>query len=208
MASSYMKLVDMQYIDYLVDIFENPSYTNSNELISFFIKFEFIAMQSLTVILGDREYIQYWSEKAKSRLLNYCMVVLLKAVDAQIPPNSNSNQTEEASSYSKNSTKQTSNYSNINHIKFAEQTANKHSLAHTIITINELLRNHENMKMFYRYHKPFKQLIIELYKKYGAKSKYSAIDPGISYALHHLMRVLYIKTQSKVNGKLDEKMSI
>ena len=81
----------------------------------------------------------------------------------------------------------------INHIFYAEQHSNKHSLAHTIMTVTELLRNDDNMKLFYRYHRPFKQLIIKLYKKYGAKSQYIRTDPGISYALNHLMRVLYIK---------------
>ncbi len=65
MISAYMKLVDMQYIDCLVDIFENPIYTNSTELLPFFVKFEFITMQSLTVILGDAEYSGLWSDKAK-----------------------------------------------------------------------------------------------------------------------------------------------
>ena len=64
MISAYMKLVDMQYIDCLVDIFDNPSYTVT-EFLPFFIKFEFITMQSLTVILGDAEYSQLWSDKAK-----------------------------------------------------------------------------------------------------------------------------------------------
>ena len=85
---------------------------------------------------------------------------------------------------------------NINHIYYAEQHTNKHSLAHTIMTVTELLRNDDNMKMFYRYHKPFKQLIVQLYKKYGAKSQFIRIDPGISYALNHLMRALYIKSAS------------
>ena len=83
---------------------------------------------------------------------------------------------------------------NINHIYYAEQHTNKHSLAHTIMTVTELLRNDDNMKMFYRYHRPFKQLIVQLYKKYGAKSQFIRIDPGISYALNHLMRALYIKS--------------
>ena len=65
MMSSYMKLVDMQYIDCLVDIFENPRFTETSEYLPFFIKFEFITMQSLTVILGDPEYSQFWSDKAK-----------------------------------------------------------------------------------------------------------------------------------------------
>lgn len=88
----------------------------------------------------------------------------------------------------------------INHIFYAEQHTNKHSLAHTIMTVTELLRNDENMKLFYRYHRPFKQLIIQLYKKYGAKSLYIRTDPGISYALNHLMRVLYIKNSMPVTN--------
>lgn len=60
----YRKLVDMQYIDCIVDIFENSKYTDPN-FVPFFIKFEFITMQSLTVILGDTEYSKLWSDKAK-----------------------------------------------------------------------------------------------------------------------------------------------
>ena len=85
----------------------------------------------------------------------------------------------------------------INHIFYAEQHTNKHSLAHTIMTVTELLRNDNRMKLFYRYHRPFKQLVIKLYKKYGAKSQYIRTDPGISYALNHLMRVLYIKNMQQ-----------
>jgi hypothetical protein len=70
MISPYTKLVDMQYIDCLVDIFENPIYTESNELLPFFVKFELITMQSLTVILGDVEYSQLWSDKAKYVISN------------------------------------------------------------------------------------------------------------------------------------------
>ncbi len=64
MIVSYMKLVDLQYIDCIVDILEDTKYTDQN-FVPFFIKFEFISMQSLTVILGDDEYSQFWSEKAK-----------------------------------------------------------------------------------------------------------------------------------------------
>ena len=121
MCAQYMKLVDMQYIDCLVDIFESPHLLASmmlatstsaaastssssscssthdsssaaaaaaelaaageqhqhpstadaatikqlNECLPFFVKFEFISMQSLTVILGDAEYSRFWSDKAK-----------------------------------------------------------------------------------------------------------------------------------------------
>jgi hypothetical protein len=109
------------------------------------------------------------------------MIVLLKASGAY-PNIINNDQVEQ-----------------INHIFYAEQHSNKHSLAHTIMTVTELLRNDENMKLFYRYHRPFKQLIIQLYKKYGAKSLYIRTDPGISYALNHLMRVLYIKNTQMPN---------
>jgi len=65
MMPSYIKLVDMQYIDFIVDIFENQQLMNSDEYLPFFVKFEFITMQSLTVILGDAEFSNLWSEKAK-----------------------------------------------------------------------------------------------------------------------------------------------
>jgi hypothetical protein len=191
MMSSYMKLVDMQYIDCLVDIFENQDFTQNNELLPFFIKFEFITMQSLTVILGDGEYTKFWSDKAKTRLLNYCMIVLLKAAGAYPPSSSGDTNTLNINLL-------------INHIFYAEQHNNKHSLAHTIMTITELLRNDDNMKQFYKGHRPFKQLIVQLYKKYGAKSDFIRTDPGISYALNHLMRVLYIKQTFAAAQKTNE----
>jgi hypothetical protein len=122
----------------------------------------------------------------RTRLLNYCMTVLLKAVGACATSQNN--------------------YESVNHIFYAEQKSHKHSLAHTIMTVTELLRNDSNMKQFYRYHRPFKQLIVQLYKKYGAKSQYSRLDPGISYALNHLMRVLYINN-TKQQQQIEEAMT-
>lgn len=118
------------------------------------------------------------------------MIVLLKAAGAF--PVTSGNSSDGSGS---NSSDCLDNH--INHIFYAEQHTNKHSLAHTIMTVTELLRNDDNMKTFYRYHRPFKQLIVQLYKKYGAKSQFIRIDPGISYALNHLMRVLYIKSAAQ-----------
>lgn len=227
MESAYMKLVDMQYIDYLVDIFEIPLFTTTPDYIQFFIKFESIAMQSLTVILGDREYINYWSETAKTRLINYCMIILLKAINSYKEPDVVGGAGSLSSSSSLASTGmpatnggsgggdggggggddgvmlKTSRYG-LNHIIYAEETGCNHSLAFTIITANELLRNDPKMRVFYRHHKHFKCLIIRLYKKYGAKSKtkFSYTYPGISYALNHLVRVLYLRNQQNAIGKL------
>ena len=113
----------------------------------------------------------------RTRLLNYCMIVLLKAAGALTEANET-----------------------INHIFYAEQHTNKHSLAHTIMTVTELLRYDSNMRLYYRYHKPFKHLIVQLIEKYGAKSIYIKTDPGISYALNHLIRVLYIKTSTSATA--------
>lgn len=93
-----------------------------------------------------------------------------------------------------------------NHILYAEETGCNHSLAFAIITVNELLRSDSKMRMFYRHHQHFKWLIIRLYKKYGAKSKtkYSYTYPGISYALNHLMRVLYLRLQLQQQQQLKQ----
>ncbi len=64
MSSAYSKLVDMQYIDCIVDTCETPKYTEFY-YVPFFIQFEFISMQSLTVILGNDQYSHLWSDKAK-----------------------------------------------------------------------------------------------------------------------------------------------
>lgn len=199
----------MQYIDFLVDIFETPKYTEQQEYILFFIKFETIAMQSLTVILGDREYIDRWSEAAKIRLINYCMIVLLKAINAYKSPQIQCqqqpklNSKEESVKVEASSSPSTVSRFGNNHIIYAEENSCNHSLAFAIITINELLRNDCKMRTFYRHHRHFKCLIVRLYKKYGAKSKtkFSLAYPGISYALNHLMRVLYLRTQDKPTSK-------
>ncbi len=64
MSNSYVKLIDVQYIDCIVDICETPKYTEFY-YVPFFIQFEFISMQSLTVILGHEQYSHLWSDKAK-----------------------------------------------------------------------------------------------------------------------------------------------
>ena len=109
------------------------------------------------------------------------------------------------------------NIAKVNHIGFAEEREHKHSLAHTIMSVTELMRHDEQMKLFYRYHRHFKQLLVKLYKKYGAKSAAAAAaaaaasssdhvpmprhnDPGIAYALNHLMRVLYIKSSTSTSA--------
>jgi hypothetical protein len=208
----YRKLVDMQYIDYLIDIFQTPLYTTQADYIQFFIKFESIAMQSLTVILGDRDYSAMWSENARVRLVNYCMIILLKAINAyreSKPPggprsnnngsSSSNNSSSNSSSASVGSTVATSGLYGRNHIIYAEKNNCNHSLAFAIITLNELLRNDSKMRLYYRHHKLFKRLIVCLYKKYSPKSKsqFSYVYPGISYALNHLMRVLFLRSTSQ-----------
>lgn len=220
MESAYMKLVDMQYIDYLVDIFETPAFTTNPEYIQFFIKFESIAMQSLTVILGDHEYIHRWSEKARTRLINYCMIILLKAINsfgggggganggggggetAMVPSSSSASASASATGTPGPIVGPMPTRYGINHILYAEETGCNHSLAFAIITVNELLRSDLKMKVYYRHHRHFKCLIVRLYKKYGAKSKtkFSHTYPGISYALNHLMRVLYLRPQMNSHG--------
>jgi hypothetical protein len=184
----------MQYIDFIVDTFENEAYTASADYLPLFIKFEFMAMQSLTVILGDRDYSEFWSDKAKTRLLNYSMIVLFKAAGLYNPLN------YKHKHHHSHSQQQQHQLPYINHIFYAEQNMNKHSLAHTIMTITELVRFDANMRLFYKNHKPFKQLIVSLYKKYGAKSKFINLDPGISYALNHLIRVLYIQNINRTDS--------
>jgi hypothetical protein len=192
----------MQFIDFIVDIFDNDAYTANAEYLPLFIKFEFMAMQSLTVILGDKDYSDFWSDKAKARLLNYSMIVLLKAAGLY----NHTHYKHKNSGGGPNSNNHAS-LAHINHIYYAEQNANKHSLAHTIMTITELIRYDTNIWLFYKNHKQFKHLIISLYKKYGAKSKFITIDPGISYALNHLIRVLYIQNVNQSSNEKQQQQS-
>jgi hypothetical protein len=57
----YQYLIDMQFIDILIDLFQNEQY-KSNDSIIYFIKFESFALQCLHIILQCPEHVDMWSE--------------------------------------------------------------------------------------------------------------------------------------------------
>lgn len=57
----YQHLIDMQFIDILIDLFQNEQY-KSQEYLIYFIKFESFALQCLQMILQSPEHVDMWSE--------------------------------------------------------------------------------------------------------------------------------------------------
>ena len=57
----YQHLIDMQFIDILLDLFENEEY-KTNDLIIYFIKFESFALQCVHLMLQCAEHVDMWSE--------------------------------------------------------------------------------------------------------------------------------------------------
>jgi hypothetical protein len=51
----------MQFIDILIDLFENEEYKSNNYII-YFIKFESFALQCLQIMLQSAEHVDMWSE--------------------------------------------------------------------------------------------------------------------------------------------------
>jgi hypothetical protein len=57
----YQHVIDMQFIDILLDLFEHEQY-KSNESIIYFIKFESFALQCVHIMLQCAEHVDMWSE--------------------------------------------------------------------------------------------------------------------------------------------------
>jgi len=57
----YQHLIDMQFIDILIDLFQNEQY-KKNDYIIYFIKLESFALQCLHLILQCAEHVDMWSE--------------------------------------------------------------------------------------------------------------------------------------------------
>ena len=61
LLSFYQHLIDMQFIDILIDLFDQQQY-KSTEMIIYFIKFESLALQCVYIMLQCAEHVDMWSE--------------------------------------------------------------------------------------------------------------------------------------------------
>ena len=69
LLGSYQNLIDMQFIDILIDIFENREFKSTDSVI-YFIKFESLALQCLHIMLHHVEHVDMWSESTSRRSKN------------------------------------------------------------------------------------------------------------------------------------------
>jgi len=61
LLGSYQHLIDMQFIDIVIDLFENSEY-KCIDFVVYFIKFESLALQTLNIMLQCAEHVDMWSE--------------------------------------------------------------------------------------------------------------------------------------------------
>ncbi len=61
LLGSYQHLIDMQFIDIVIDLFENSEY-KCIDYVVYFIKFESLALQTLNIMLQCAEHVDMWSE--------------------------------------------------------------------------------------------------------------------------------------------------
>ncbi|CAF0887799.1 unnamed protein product [Rotaria sp. Silwood1] len=177
LLSYYQHLIDMQFIDILIDLFEYQQY-KSNDLIIYFIKFESLALQCLYIILQCAEHVDMWSEKAQIRLVNYCCTLLYKSI-LDDDKDDNSRRIE------------------INHIIYAEQHRIIHSLCYSILTFLSIVRSRKEIGRFYRENEHFRELLNAMRHKYNAQNEYLSPDPSISCALNQVVNSIFDRHQRK-----------
>jgi hypothetical protein len=61
LIGSYQHLIDMQFIDIVIDLFETNEY-KTIDCVVYFIKFESLALQCLHIMLQCAEHVDMWSE--------------------------------------------------------------------------------------------------------------------------------------------------
>jgi len=61
LIDSYQHLIDMQFIDIVIDLFETNEYKYVDYIV-YFIKFESLALQCLHIMLQCAEHVDMWSE--------------------------------------------------------------------------------------------------------------------------------------------------
>lgn len=61
LIGEYQRLIDMQFIDIIIDVFDNNEYKHIDHIV-YFIKFESLALQCLNILLQCAEHVDMWSE--------------------------------------------------------------------------------------------------------------------------------------------------
>ncbi|CAF0846204.1 unnamed protein product [Adineta ricciae] len=174
----YQHLIDMQFIDILLDLFENDEY-KTNDLIIYFVKFESFALQCVHLMLQCAEHVDMWSEKAQIRLVNYCCTLLYKSV------------LEDEDKH------QRSRGMKANHIIYAEQHGLVHSLSSAVLTFLNVVRCRKEIGRFYRENEHFRELINVMKQKYAQRSEFVRRDPSISCALEQVLSVMFDRHERK-----------
>ncbi|CAF4741493.1 unnamed protein product, partial [Rotaria magnacalcarata] len=169
LLNHYQHLIDMQFIDILIDLFEYQQY-KTNESIVYFIKFESLALQCLYIMLQCASHVDMWSEKAQIRLVNYCCTILYKSI---------LDDDDKCDDYSKRI--------EINHILYAEQHEMIHSLSYSILTFLSIVRCRKEIGRFYRENEHFRELLNAMRQKYNSRNEYLSRDSSISSALDQLI---------------------
>ncbi|UJR10306.1 hypothetical protein I4U23_014512 [Adineta vaga] len=183
LLACYQHLIDMQFIDILLDLFENDEY-KTNESIVYFIKFESFALQCIHLILQCAEHVDMWSEKAQIRLVNYCCTLLYKSV---LEDEDKHHQQQQHRSRG----------IKINHIIYAEQHGAVHSLSSGILTFLNVVRCRKEIGRFYRENEHFRELINVMKQKYGHRSEFIRRDPSISCALDQVVTIMFDRHERK-----------
>ncbi|CAF1163967.1 unnamed protein product [Rotaria sp. Silwood1] len=177
LLSYYQHLIDMQFIDILIDLFEYQQY-KSNDSIVYFIKFESLALQCLYITLQCAEHVDMWSEKAQIQLVNYCCTLLYKSI-LDDDKDDSSRQIE------------------INHIIYAEQHGIIHSLCYSILTFLSIVRCRKEIGRFYRENEHFRELLNAMRHKYNSQNEYSSRNSSISCALNQLVNSMFDRQERK-----------
>ncbi|CAF4066199.1 unnamed protein product [Rotaria magnacalcarata] len=186
LLDSYQSLIDMQFIDIIIDLFDTGEYKYIDSVV-YFIKFESLALQCLNIMLQCAEHVDMWSEKAQIRLVNYCCTLLHKSVldDEQKYNHHHHN--------NNNNQKKTE----INHLIYAEQHSIIHSLSYATLTFLSVVRCRKEIGIFYRENEHFRELLSAMRHKYGPRSEFISRDPSISNALNQIATILFERHQRK-----------
>ncbi|CAF3755626.1 unnamed protein product [Adineta steineri] len=181
LIQSYQHLIDMQFIDIIIDLFENNEYKYSDYII-YFIKFESLALQCLHIMLQCAEHVDMWSEKAQIRIVNYCCTLLHKSVLDDDDHHKNHRHQKRIES---------------NHLVYAEQHSIVHSLSYALLTFLSVVRCRKEIGAFYRENEHFRELLSAMRHKYGPRSEFISRDPTISNALNQVANVMFDRHQRK-----------
>ncbi|CAF1925599.1 unnamed protein product, partial [Rotaria magnacalcarata] len=170
LLDSYQSLIDMQFIDIIIDLFDTGEYKYIDSVV-YFIKFESLALQCLNIMLQCAEHVDMWSEKAQIRLVNYCCTLLHKSVlDDEQKYNHHHH-------HNNNNQKKTE----INHLIYAEQHSIIHSLSYATLTFLSVVRCRKEIGIFYRENEHFRELLSAMRHKYGPRNEDEDQDENRQY---------------------------